>query len=153
MQAFQQADESLRQVEQSMHFPVKDFFAKANYYDESPEFLVCVCSIHYLSRIFAEACKNQIVPDSISPIFGGTPGLPHSPEGTVVLDQSLKFTELLQQLLANGLDVTKLWHVTGYAAFIVARVFLVRISGGPSFYPRLSRADLFCSCITSRTVS
>jgi hypothetical protein len=143
MQAFQQADESLRQVEQSMHFPVEELFAKAKFYDESPEFLICVCSVHVLSRIFAEASKNQIVPGSFSPVFGGPPGLQHNSEGMVVLEQSLKFTELLQQLLANGLDVTRLWHVTGYVAFIAARVFLVRISGEHTFHPKIPLADLF----------
>lgn len=125
MKEIQRIDESLNQVKPCMQFPVGDIFAKASSYDESPEFLVCVCSVYYLSRIFVESYKI-IVPDSVSQTFGAAPDFQADAKESVIAE-SMLFIRLLQRLLDNGQDITRLWHVTGYAAFIVARIMLVRV--------------------------
>ncbi|KAF2442520.1 hypothetical protein P171DRAFT_474863 [Karstenula rhodostoma CBS 690.94] len=123
VEELQSIEESLDEVEPSMRFPVGHIFAKARSYDESPEFLICVCSVYYLARIIVESSKYQMMSNPASRTLERTSGIEISPEARII-EESLKFTGLLRQLLDNGQDITRLWHVTGYAAFIVARVML-----------------------------
>lgn len=122
----------LRDVEKTVQFPTGELFAKAKSYEESPEFLVCVCSLHCLSSIFAQALRGKTSPVSISRTPLSRPLAECGPELYDMIEQAQRFTELLQHLIANDLDITRLWHVAGFTAFIAARVFLVRLS--KSFY-------------------
>ncbi|KAL5450969.1 hypothetical protein PMIN07_008719 [Paraphaeosphaeria minitans] len=120
IEEFDQVDESLDEIEPSVQFLVQDIFAKAKSYDESPEFLVCVCSVFYLSRAFVDVFKAvNLDPDTRT--LGATPASQLS-TGKRAIEESLRFIQLLQQLLETGQDITRLWHVAGYAAFIAAQI-------------------------------
>ncbi|OAF99066.1 uncharacterized protein CC84DRAFT_1210508 [Paraphaeosphaeria sporulosa] len=133
MQEIERIEKCLNQVEPYMQFPVGDIFAKAKSYDESPEFLVCVCSVYYISRIFLESHK-MLVQSTRLQSLGAGPEFYVDAIGRIIAE-SMQFIRLLKQLLDNGQDITRLWHVTGYTAFIVGRImaYLLGLQRSKSF--------------------
>lgn len=110
-------------IESSVQLPVTDLCSRAEFYDESPELLTSVCSMYYLSRLLLHA--------SMVPIFSGcTLESPASKESVrenaaMVLEQATRFAELLQQFVGKDLDMTRLWPLSGYGAFVTGSVFMV----------------------------
>jgi hypothetical protein len=45
----------------------------------------------------------------------------------VVLQKATEYVKILQQFVTRDLDMTGLWSISGYGAFIVGSVFLVII--------------------------
>lgn len=43
------------------------------------------------------------------------------------LQQAVSFVKLLQQVIANDLDITRLWPLIGYGAFVTGSVFVVKL--------------------------
>lgn len=140
MQEIKRVEEALDKLEPSMQFPIGDIFTRAKSYEESPEFLTCVCSVYFLSRIFVESHK-MMINNSAAQSSGAGPRFRANAILRIVAE-SLQFIRLLEQLLDNGQDITKLWYVTGYTAFVVARVVLVR-SRTLFVHPKHTQADLF----------
>jgi hypothetical protein len=127
-------------IERSIHLPLTDFCSRTKFYDKSPEILTSVCSMYYLSRLLMYA--------SIVPILSGCPvESPASRESVrknveIVLQQAIAFVELLQQLVAKDLDMTRLWPFSGYTAFMAGSVFVVR-SSRYKCYTHLSDSVLY----------
>jgi hypothetical protein len=55
----------------------------------------------------------------------------------MAVQQAIAFAELLHQFVAKGLDMTRLWPFTGYAAFIAGSVVVVRCSLYKFWSPKL----------------
>ena len=110
-------------IERSIGLPLTDMCSQARHYDQDPELLVSVCSVYYLSRLLLHA--------SMVPVLSGCPvESPSAMEfvrvnASIVLEQALAFEKLLEQLIAHDLDVTRLWHFSGYGAFVTGTVFIV----------------------------
>jgi hypothetical protein len=111
-------------VEKSIRIPVTDINAQADFYDDTPELVVSVCSLYHFCRILIHA--------SMVPILSGSMESTHSREfvqqhADAALQQAVAYANLLQQIIIHDLDVTRLWPLSGYGAFVAARVLLVCI--------------------------
>jgi hypothetical protein len=68
------------------------------------------------------------------PTLSGQPSQsPHPAEpvlqyNEIVLDEAMKYTKLMQQLMDQQLDITKLCYMSGYEAFIEVKVLMVCVS-------------------------
>ncbi|KAF2685877.1 hypothetical protein K458DRAFT_442200 [Lentithecium fluviatile CBS 122367] len=115
--------ELLDPLERSMQLPLTDLCSRAKFYEESPELLASVCSMYHLSRLLMHA--------SMVPILSGQPTQSAASKESVqkntelVLQQAVAFAELLHQLIERDLDITRLWPLSGYGAFMVGHVFVV----------------------------
>jgi hypothetical protein len=110
-------------VERSMQIPIADLCSRAEAYQESPELLASVCILAHLSRIVLHA---SMVPF----LSGNCPRSLTSPESVhghikMVVEQAMAVVKLLQQFITRDLDITRLWYIGGYGAFIVGKVFVV----------------------------
>ncbi|KAH6866264.1 hypothetical protein B0T10DRAFT_611926 [Thelonectria olida] len=110
-------------LQSSLGLSFGDICDRAESYNESPELLMSLCSMYHLSRLLLHA--------SMVPILSGYPPDPADAGSSVqthteaALQQATGFVKLLQQFVAKGLDITRLWHFTGYGAFVVGRIFVV----------------------------
>jgi hypothetical protein len=43
----------------------------------------------------------------------------------IVLQQAIAYAKLLQQFITRDLDITRLWPISGYGAYMVGNVFVV----------------------------
>ncbi|KAI5868236.1 hypothetical protein GGS23DRAFT_544613 [Durotheca rogersii] len=110
-------------IELSLHLPLTDICARAEFYDESSELLTSVCSVYYLSRLLMHAsmvpmlsgCAEELL-DSRESVRGNL---------DLALQHACRFAALLQQFVAEDLDITRLWPFIGYGAFVAGSVFMV----------------------------
>jgi hypothetical protein len=68
---------------------------------------------------------------SMVPILSGHPLQSTSRESTqdhikIVLQQANEYVKILQQFAKHDLDLTRLWPISGYGAFMVGDVLVVR---------------------------
>ncbi|KAI9697732.1 MAG: hypothetical protein M1820_007719 [Bogoriella megaspora] len=100
-----------------------DLHRQANIYDESPELLIAVCTVYRLLELLLHA--------SMIPILSGCAAESPSSKELVresaeyVLQQATHIALLLQNCVDHNLDMTKLWPLSGYGAFVSATVFLI----------------------------
>jgi hypothetical protein len=120
---FEAIENLLDRFERSMHMPINDLCSRAEAYHESPELLASICTMLHLSRLLLHA--------SMVPFLSGS----HSQSSIsrdlvsehvkIVLEQAVAYSKLLQELVTSDLDITRLWPMTGYGAFMVGSVFIV----------------------------
>lgn len=113
----------LDSIESSLHLDPTQLHTQAEVYGESPELLTCVYSLYHLNRLLLHA---TVVP-AISGCVTGSFLSPNSirKHAETVLQQANALATLLQQFIAESLDVTRLWPLTGYGAFVASNIFMV----------------------------
>ncbi|KAF2500912.1 hypothetical protein BU16DRAFT_185557 [Lophium mytilinum] len=109
-------------IKRSIGLPLTDICSRADFYDESPELLTSVCSMYYLSRLTLHAAMVPVLSDH--PVESSTSKESVCKNAEIVFRQAIGFAELLQQFLAQDLDITKLWVVSGWGAFVAGSVFV-----------------------------
>ncbi|KAF2814558.1 uncharacterized protein BDZ99DRAFT_515346 [Mytilinidion resinicola] len=109
-------------IEHSIGLPLTDLCSRAEFYDESPELLASVCSMYYLSRLIMYASMVPIL--SRRPVESSVLRELVRKSADLVLQQAIKFAELLQLFVAQNLDMTRLSPISGYGAFVAGSVFL-----------------------------
>lgn len=111
-------------IQCSLEMPPKDICARAVLYNESPELLASLCCMYHLCRLLVHA--------SMVPSLSGCPLDPADAAEPIerhiegALHQATAFVEIMQQFVDQSLDMTKLWHFTGYGAFVVGSLLVVR---------------------------
>lgn len=123
MTTFSKLIELFEPVDKSLQLPIMDLCSRAELYDESPELLVSVCTIYYRSKLLLHA--------SMIPILSGCSAALTSRESVlknaeIVLRQAIEIAGVLQRLVTQDLDMTRLCPFSGHAAFVAGSVFLVR---------------------------
>jgi hypothetical protein len=118
-------------IERAMDMPITDLCSRAEAYEESPELLASICTMAHLSRLVLHA--------SMVPLLSGTHTQSETSQESVqehtriVIQQAMAYVKLLQQFITCDLDITRLWPITGYGAFMIGNVFVVSCL----FCPRL----------------
>ena len=113
-------------IERSIQLTLTDLCSQAQFYDESPELLTSICSMYYLSRLLLHISMVPILSDCTMEAPASSGSVRYN--SGMVLQLATEFSELLRQFTVKDLDITKLWPFSGYGAFVVGNVFLVRIS-------------------------
>lgn len=128
-------------IERSLELPLTDIYARAEFYNESPEILTSICSMYHLSRLLVHA---SMVPSlSGYPLEATDSGETVQQHTDAALRQASRFAELLQQFATKDSDMTRLWHFTGYGAFVVGSLFVVRSVLGATHHS-ITYANLPC---------
>lgn len=118
-------DELFDSVESSIHLPIVDVCASAESYEESPEFLVSVCSLYHLSRLLIPAFEVMVFERRV--LLVDATETPSAVCTRVVHAQAMGLVALLKQVIDAGLDITRLWPFTGFAAFMTGHIILVSL--------------------------
>jgi hypothetical protein len=110
-------------IERAMNMPIADLCSKAESYEESPELLASICTMAHLGRLLLHA--------SMVPLLSGNHTQSASSQESVqghtkiVIQQAMAYVKLLQQLITRDLDITRLWPISGYGAFMIGNIFVV----------------------------
>ena len=112
-------------IERTLHLSVTSICSLAEFYNENPELVTCVFSVYHLSRLLLHASMVPL----LSGCSVGTPAERDSAQENngAALQQAVSFVKLLQQVIANDLDITRLWPFIGYGAFVAGSVFVVKL--------------------------
>jgi len=110
----------------SSNLTITNLYSQAKFYDESPELLVSLYSAQLLSQLLLHASMAsnlvKMLPDPSE-----TDALAQRCS-RMALEYASTFAKLSQLVLEQKLDITRLWPLTGYGAFVVGKVFAVRTS-------------------------
>jgi hypothetical protein len=110
-------------IECSMHIPITNLRSMAEAYDESPELLVSICTMAHLSRLFLHATMVPLLSGKHQNSTISQESVQRHTE--MVVQQATAYVRLLKQFFALDLDITRLWPICGYGAFMVGNVFAV----------------------------